>query len=473
MMRPTYLAKLGLSLWMALFTCAPAHAGVFDNVYKWVSGSPSQSAVAKSPAEPVSGQPASSKPASSQQGSAQQASAPQGSEQVVSGQQGSVQVVSGQQSSGQQGAGQQAGQGQRVQQSPMTQSTQAALAAAEAVVPRAETAPRSEASLNPSLIYGDRMLTEDVVWRGEVLVEGALTVAPQATLTVEPGTVIHFRRKSTQAPLLVVQGRLVATGTKEAPVVFTSGFATAAAGDWQGIMLLGTEKKNVLENCRIEGAQTALEVLFSNVTLKNVLAERSTVGMRFQDALVFMEGGGAHGCDTGLRFLESESTLRNISVVGNRQGLAAQRSSIYLFEGNLSGNQTAVSADGSRVKIQGGALLNNGSGVSLMACEGTVAGAKLANNREYGISLTGSRMRVNGNRITGNGQNGLVVFDGGSVAWDNAIYQNAGYDLYNAGTDEFRAPGNWWGSEPPKVFDNYGRGKVLTSPVLGQWPQRQ
>ncbi|HJV33585.1 right-handed parallel beta-helix repeat-containing protein [Geomonas sp.] len=438
MMRPNYLAKLGLSLWMALFACAPAHAGIFDNVYRWVSGTPSQPAAAKPPAEP---------------------------------------------SVGQQGSGQQAGegQGQRVQPSPESQPRQAAPVTAPAAsptaaptaAPRAETAPRSEASLNPSLVYGDRMLTEDLVWRGEVLVEGALTVAPQATLTIEPGTVIHFRRKGGQAPLLVVQGRVVATGTKEAPVIFTSGFATAAAGDWQGMMLLGTEKKNLLENCRIEGAQTALEVLFSNVTLKNVLAERSQVGMRFQDALLFMDGGGAHGCDTGLSLVESESTLRNISVVGNRQGVVAKRSSIYLFEGNLSGNQTALSADGSRLKIQGGALLSNGSGVSLMACEGTVAGAKLANNREYGISLTGSRMRVNGNRITGNGQNGLVVFDGASVVWDNAIYENAGYDLYNAGVEEFRAPGNWWGSSAPKIFDNNGRGKVLYSPVLGQWPQKQ
>ncbi|HJV66815.1 MAG TPA: right-handed parallel beta-helix repeat-containing protein [Geomonas sp.] len=405
-------------MWIALFACWPAHAGILDRVYQWVSPNGAQPAAA-----PASGQPG--------------------------------------------------GAERQAQPLPASQPAQPA-APVRQVPARAEADPRTEAALNPGLVYGDRLLTEDVVWHGEVLVEGVLTVAPQATLTVEPGTVVRFRRKTGQAPLLVVQGRLVVNGAKESPVLFTSGFATAAAGDWQGIMLLGTEKKNVLENCRVEGAQTALEVLFSNVTLKNVLAERSLVGMRFQDGLVSMEGGGATGCDTGVSLLESESTLRNISVVGNRQGVTAIRSSLYLYEGNLSGNQgTAITAEGSRVKLQGGALLSNGSGVSLVGCEGSVTGAKLAKNRESGISLTGSRMRVSGNRITANGENGLLLHDGASVVWDNAIYENAGSDLYNAGTEEVRAPGNWWGTSSPRIFDNNGRGKVLYLPVLGLWPQRQ
>jgi hypothetical protein len=100
-----------------------------------------------------------------------------------------------------------------------------------------------------------------------------------------------------------------------------------------------------------------------------------------------------------------------------------------------------------------------------------VSGAKLVKNREYGMSLTASRIRVNGNQISGNGNNGIIVFDGSSVAWDNAIYENAGYDLYNAGSEEFRAPGNWWGTLGPKIFDNAGRGKVLHAPQLSARPQ--
>ena len=330
---------------------------------------------------------------------------------------------------------------------------------------------RDEAQRNPALVYGDRVLVEDTVWRGEVLVEGVLAVAPQATLSVEPGTVVRFRRQGAQAPLLVVQGRLVAVGTRENPVLFTSNFATAAPGDWQGILLLGSEKKNQLENCRIEGAETGIDAIFSSLSLKGVWAEQAGTGMRFQDTVVTMDAGGATKCGTALRFSESEATLRSPSLTGNRQGLAAQHSSIYLSEGNLSGNQAAAfTGDASRVKIQGGAFLANGSGVTLSGCEGSISGAKLANNREFGLSLAASRVKVTGNVITGNGNNGMIVADGAAVAWDNAIFENAGYDLYHAGIEEFRAPANWWGGGEPKIYDNAGRGRVLYLPVLAARP---
>lgn len=354
---------------------------------------------------------------------------------------------------------------------PAAISTPAAPPAPKPVV---EPDRRSALPVSPdAVVYGDRVLSEDTFWRGEVLVEGVVAVAPQATLSVEPGTVVRFRRKGAQAPLLVVQGRLVAVGTKEAPVQFTSNFADPVPGDWQGIMFLGSEKKNLLENCRIEGAETGIEALFTSLTLKAVHAGRAVTGMRFQDSVVTMDGGGASGCDTALRFADSEATLRNLSVAGNRLGLVALRSSLYLFEASLSGNQAAAfTGDACRVKLQGGTVLGNGSGVTLIACEGSVTGARLVKNREFGLSLAASRIRVTGNVISGNGNNGVIAADGAAVLWDNAIYENAGYDLYNAGVEEFRAPGNWWGGTNPKVFDNGGRGRVLYAPVLGARPQK-
>lgn len=333
----------------------------------------------------------------------------------------------------------------------------------------AAPAPRQEAQFAPGIILGDRIITEDTVWRGEVLVEGAVTVAPQATLTVEPGSVVRFRRKDNREALLVVQGRIVAAGTRETPIRFTSSYAVPAANDWQGIMLLGSEKKNLLENCRIEGARTGMEVLFSHVTLRGVRADRSATGFRFQDALATMEGGGAGDCDTGITLSESEANFKNLNLAGNRSAVSAQRSSIYLQEASIAMNRSAFSCDDCRIKIQGGAVLDNDRGITLMECEGSIVGAKVARNGDYGISLTTSRVRVTGNQITGNVQQGVLVFDGSSVAWANSITGN-GYDVYNAGKEEFRAPGNWWGAAGPKIFDNGGRGKVLTVPQLATPP---
>lgn len=329
---------------------------------------------------------------------------------------------------------------------------------------------RAEARFNPALVYADQLLSEDTVWRGEVLVQGAVTVAPQATLTVEPGAVVRFRPREGQPALLAVQGRIVAAGTRETPILFGSAFASPSPGDWQGIMLLGSEKKNLLENCRIEGAQTGVEALFSSVTLKNVQSLRAVTGMRFQDTLVVMESGGAGDSETGLIFSESEATLRNLSLTANRMGVSARRSSIYLQDTVLSVNRVAFSGESCQIKMVGGTVIDNGSGISLADCEGSVAGARILRNGDYGLSLTASRIRVSGNEISGN-RDGLLVYDGSSVAWDNAIHGNHGYDLYNAGLEEFRAPGNWWGGSGPKIFDNGGRGKVLLAPRLPRAPE--
>jgi hypothetical protein len=347
----------------------------------------------------------------------------------------------------------------------------ATVAAAPAATQPAETARRAEAELRPAVIYGDQVLSEDTVWRGEVLVEGVVVVAPQATLTVEPGSVVRFRRKAAQAPLLVIEGRIVATGTRETPILFTSNFLAAAAGDWQGIMLLGSEKKNILENLRVEGAETGIDALYSSLSLKAVRAERCGTGMRFQDALVTVDGGGALECGTGVRLTDSEATLRGLNVTGNRQGLNALRSSVYLVDASLSGNAAAgFFADSCRVKLQGCVLSGNGSGATLLSGEGSISSSRLVKNREFGLSLAGARVKISGNVISANGNNGVVVADGSAAAWDNAIFGNAGYDLYHSGFEEFRAPANWWGGGQPKVYDNAGRGRVLYSPMLNARP---
>ncbi|GFO68069.1 hypothetical protein GMLC_16480 [Geomonas limicola] len=344
--------------------------------------------------------------------------------------------------------------------------------AASAPAAAVEAPARAELAFRPQTVYGSRVVSEDTTWRGEVLVDGVLVIAPQATLTVEPGAVVRFRRNGSQAAQLVVQGRLIVSGTRETPVLFGSALAEPQAADWQGILLLGSEKKNILENCRIEGAESGLEALYSTVILKGVKAARSQTGFRFQDALVTMEGGGATDCDTAVRLSESEATLRGVVLSGNRQGINALHSSLYLADATLSGNRSAgFAADGCRIKFQGGQVAGNGSGVTLLGCEGSILGAKLMKNREFGLSLSASRVKVVGNQIFGNGNNGVIVTDGAAAAWDNAIYENAGFDLYHSGLDEFRAPANWWGGGQPKVFDNNGRGRVLFSPVLGAKPQ--
>jgi len=76
----------------------------------------------------------------------------------------------------------------------------------------------------------------------------------EGTLTIEPGVTILGDQGS--ALVITPSARLVAEGTKEAPIVFTSAqpVGSRAAGDWGGVVLLGRAPINVAGGTeKIEG----------------------------------------------------------------------------------------------------------------------------------------------------------------------------------------------------------------------------
>lgn len=334
----------------------------------------------------------------------------------------------------------------------------------------------------PDFSYRDATLTEDVTWHGEVLVEGGVTVSPQATLTVEAGTVVRFRTASgdrSSAAVLLIQGRILVSGTNEKPVLFTSGYEEPRSGDWQGIVLLASEKKNLIEHCQVEGAETGLDASFSRFTMNNALFVKCRTGVRGQDSLLAVSGGGASNCIVGLTLYDCEADIRDANFSSNRRGVTAARTSLYLAGSTLYGNDfEAMTAENSRVRVLGNSFTLNGSGLSLTSCEGSVSANRILKNTDYGLTLIRSRVKANGNEIAQNGKVGVRVEEGSSVAWGNMFFANGSYDLYNAGSEEFRAIGNWWGEGTPadigkRIFDqraDNGRGRVLYMPILKEKP---
>jgi hypothetical protein len=81
---------------------------------------------------------------------------------------------------------------------------------------------------------------------------------PAAILTIEPGVTIQFLAGSGfeiehATGSFEATGALVAVGTKDKPIVFTSAAATPKAGDWKGMWYGGQPlAENRLENVRIE-----------------------------------------------------------------------------------------------------------------------------------------------------------------------------------------------------------------------------
>jgi parallel beta helix pectate lyase-like protein len=186
---------------------------------------------------------------------------------------------------------------------------------------------------------------------------------------------------------------------------------------------------------------------------------------------VVMTGGGTGGSGTGLMLYDSEAEIRNADFSGNRVGISAERTSLTLAGATLAGNERqALTAENCRLNIAGNSFTANGSGVSLTGCEGSVSANRIAKNGDYGLALANSRVKVNGNEIESNDRVGLRVEDGKGIAWGNVLFANGDYELYNAGIEDFRAFGNWWGRAAPANVAGRIYGRVLYFPVLRARP---
>lgn len=79
------------------------------------------------------------------------------------------------------------------------------------------------------------------------LLRGFVNVNPPAVLTIEPGTII-YGEKDSKGTLIINRGaKLIANGTKEQPIVFTSQqpVGQRSPGDWGGIIIAGNARINV------------------------------------------------------------------------------------------------------------------------------------------------------------------------------------------------------------------------------------
>jgi hypothetical protein len=100
-----------------------------------------------------------------------------------------------------------------------------------------------------NLILSGRVNADRTLKAGSTYkLRGIVYVVDGATLTIEPGTRIEGE-KSSRGSLIITRGcKLVADGTKDKPIIFTSDATSPTSGDWGGIVLLGRARTNASYN---------------------------------------------------------------------------------------------------------------------------------------------------------------------------------------------------------------------------------
>lgn len=128
------------------------------------------------------------------------------------------------------------------------------------------------------------VVTRDSVLTNELpfLIYDSLVISPEATLTIQAGTTLHFHHKAG----LTVKGRLIAEGTKEQPITFRGDRTDKLfpncpydflAGQWEGIRITGDSYENMLEYVSVRGNNYGLRMDSSDVSRQKITLSNSVI----------------------------------------------------------------------------------------------------------------------------------------------------------------------------------------------------
>lgn len=264
------------------------------------------------------------------------------------------------------------------------------------------------------LVLDRAKISKDTVWQGELLLKGDVEVAKGATLLITPGTVIKIEKKegfgsfklnedkSNHFPgiEIVVRGKIIAQGTKEHPIIFTSAAEDPHPGDWGGVNILAS-KNNIIEYCEFSYAHTAVHGHSAQVVVTRSY---------------FHHNGVATG-------------QKNVKDAG--------------FECAMPILYNRMTENG------GGVLYGGGS-------EPTIVHNEISKNKFFGIyAKKGGMATIRYNNIVNNGK-GVIVFKikDGMLLRDNNISGNEDYNvsLLEGQKWNLKAQDNWWGeTEETKI----------------------
>lgn len=328
--------------------------------------------------------------------------------------------------------------------------------------------------------YQDEVFRGDMVWQGRIEVAGTIRVPQGSRLIIMPGTVVEFLKKDTNGDGigengLMIQGRLVAKGTREEPIIFRSAEKDKSMGDWDSINIMDSAGgQNLVENCLIEHAYRGLHFHFSNVAVYDSHITQNYRGIQFQESLVDMKGNYLYGNKSGVQGRDSDllftsNTLQNnyvganffratITANGNRivnnwkEGLRIREGVSTLRENLVDGNrQGTLLADMFYGSYNRNSFTNNlETGLAVRNADNIeVSNNVIASNGINGLNVQDSRFLVKSNQITDNAERGIGVqsFDG--LITENNLAANGIYAIDLDGPGNVAAPANWWGTDDP------------------------
>lgn len=174
----------------------------------------------------------------------------------------------------------------------------------------------------------ENVIEKDTVWKGNILIDDIVVVKKGVTLTIEPGTLISFRKLDRDkngigGAGIIVEGRIVARGTEKNKIVFTSASEKPEAKDWAYVMVLAAGPANTFEYCEFHYAFTGLQIQYSNAKITDCFFNKNHEGLRFNSSNLVVEHNSFLNNDVGIGFagLDGKVIIRNNIISNNNVGV--------------------------------------------------------------------------------------------------------------------------------------------------------
>jgi hypothetical protein len=277
--------------------------------------------------------------------------------------------------------------------------------------------------------YVEGAITQDTDWTlvdSPFIVSNDITVNPVATLTIEPGVQVRFADNFS----MTVNGRIIADGTNDRMILFTSNNLNASVGKWGTIKINGI-KQSSITNCIIEYGTNGTTFESGSLNFQNNIVRSNQNGITINGGSVTIENNEI-----------TNNTVSGVNIAGGSQ-VTVQNNHInsdgdgVVLTGNLMGNINIA---------QNNVFLNNGTGISLEATA-YLNTAIVQNNvsmNGYGFHVTTNAGTYITRNYISNNTNGIFYETGSHEAHFNDIYNNTlGIDAsFNTNVS---ATYNYWG----------------------------
>lgn len=266
---------------------------------------------------------------------------------------------------------------------------------------------------------GMETIKEDTTWSGEILITGDVYVPLGVTLTIAPGTLVRFKRIDEQSGKnlfrsetpyypqaeLIIRGRLVAQGTRDNIITFTSAEKNALVADWGAINLLGSDD-NVIEYCKILFAYNGIHAHSSTALISHNILMNNGVAISFKRESSPDEAW--YGKDTDI-------TVINNDIHNNKGGI------------NVRNSKTLISYN------------------------------RIRNNKFFGIWVKEKNSAyISFNDITGNYKGVYLYQASGLKIHFNNIYSSKQYNITIADEQDYEVDAryNWFGTTNKEKIDD-------------------